>query len=454
MAAVSPSLLLALPIELISHILSFLSPTQLAKTSQICQLLRNLASDERLWSRFVLQNLPPDSQLEKPSPCKTWRELYAAHHPYWFLPKHRIWISDRALGGGGVVMGAVVMVQYDPRRGCIEGYQLVAPRGDHPFHTWDYDHDVIIHTFDPEVFLYRENPVIKLDLGNTCQGGRVQSETAMQCSQTDTVRSWVSLCRPIPPELQSPSMQLWPPRKLPAKQRVRSDSGSTFRDEGHRPKTWEEASDQAFRIRKGIGFQSRVLGIPVQMGESVVTFSTLLPESYTPTASKPWQGLWVGDYSGHGCEFLLVMQKRVSTHAPCIHPSSWRPEEFEGLERSNMNDLDEEFQNNPNRDEPAETSPSPPPDHERCQGAIDGSSSEQEEVAYHRLEAIKLTGDPNVPRGQYSWIAEDIGHDGLIRVANEDPFKGARIVKSFGHTAARGFRNGEWTRPLSSAVRV
>ena len=59
-----------------------------------------------------------------------------------------------------------------------------------------------------------------------------------------------------------------------------------------------------------------------------------------------------------------------------------------------------------------------------------------------RLEAIKLTGDPNVPRGEFTWIAEDIGPKGFVRVAHEQMFKGARVVRSLGHCAARGFRNG------------
>ena len=68
---------------------------------------------------------------------------------------------------------------------------------------------------------------------------------------------------------------------------------------------------------------------------------------------------------------------------------------------------------------------------------------EQDEDPYHgRIEAIKLTGDPNIPRGEYTFIAPDIGPNGLIRVATEEMFKGARIVKSVGHIAARGFREG------------
>jgi hypothetical protein len=66
-----------------------------------------------------------------------------------------------------------------------------------------------------------------------------------------------------------------------------------------------------------------------------------------------------------------------------------------------------------------------------------------DEVYKGSIEAIKLTGDPNVPRGEHTFIADDIGAAGFIRVAQEPPFQGARIVKCRGHIAARGFQEGD-----------
>lgn len=133
-----------------------------------------------------------------------------------------------------------------------------------------------------------------------------------------------------------------------------------------------------------------------------MTFSTLDPTTYTPTKEKPYQGIWVGDYSTHGCEFLLVLQTDVDDEL----------EDSRTLETSNGDDASEM--------------------HDRDEIGQRG-----------RLEGIKLTGDMNVPRGQHSWIAEDIGPGGLVGVAVDEPFIGARIVRCKGHVAGIGFQDGK-----------
>jgi hypothetical protein len=141
----------------------------------------------------------------------------------------------------------------------------------------------------------------------------------------------------------------------------------------------------------------------LHIGEEISTYATLDPELYTPTARYPYRGIWVGDYSGHGCEFLLVHQ--------------------------------------PERDD--ETDPDILP---RREGETEEDYAQRkiDETVYRgRLEAIKLTGDPNVPRGEYTFIVEDLGPAGFVRIIQEAPFHGARVVKSKGHVAGTGFVNGK-----------
>lgn len=141
----------------------------------------------------------------------------------------------------------------------------------------------------------------------------------------------------------------------------------------------------------------------VHLGEEVYTYATLDPKLYTPTEDKPYRGIWIGDYSGHGCEFLLM-------HQP---------------------DDDEPFDPASLVQEPDET-------------AEEFETRKHDERVYRgSIRAIKLTGDPNVPRGEYTFVADDIGKNGFVRVATEERFKGARVVKSRGHIAQTMFRDGE-----------
>lgn len=332
--------------------------------------------------------------------------------------------------------GQVIIARYDPRRGCIEAYRLVAEHGDHQFEPWERDSEVIIHTFNPKVSLWLDDPVIKLDLGwHKGQNGS-QREILMRTGGAVNIRSSIALCQAIPVALQTPSMALWPPAIVPATQRVRNESQSMFRSAGHRPRSLAEASDSTFRIRKWLEFRGPG---NTRVGEDVMTFSTILEESYTPTKQRPWQGIWVGDYSGHGCEFLVVIQKDVNCGQAPITASRWSSQSSlttlaSGELVNDTSDVTASEMPSPTReatvnDEDAalEAEPSEPPEDGSCWG---------------RLEAIKLTGDPNVPRGEYTWIAEDIGPKGLLRIANEQMFKGARVVRSLGHSAAREFRNG------------
>ena len=410
--------LLGLPPEIIYQILSHLECPALVCLFRTCKLLHKHAENELLWANLIRQTLPnpPDS----PFPSPTFRSLYIAHHPYWFLTKHRLWFSDNAY------TGKLILVKYDHRRGCIEGYRLLCKNGESNFENWSNNPAVIIQSFEPTMTPHHDRPVIKLEHSDPAAPAKRQGwwegEVRMKIGSDlhASVFSTFFLSRAIPRQLQDPSMELWPPRTIPAQERVRSASQDNFQGRGHKPQNYKEISEKTFRLRTWMQFSVGDSAFGVRMGEEVSTWGTLEPELYTPTIEKPYQGIWVGDYAGHGCEFLLVTQ-RETVRGEAYQTNSRPWSRWDSDLPENEPDMRIVMANTP-------------------RGG--GSNSHDDSIFRGRIEAIKLTGDVNVPRGEYSWIANDIGSAGFIRVAEEEPFKGARVVKSRGHLAARGFQNG------------
>ncbi|KAI0882352.1 uncharacterized protein GGS22DRAFT_170744 [Annulohypoxylon maeteangense] len=414
--------LLDLPSELIDAILSWLTPLELAAVSLVCRVLRSHANSDSQWKRHVLLNLP-GNRITTPYPCKSWRELYISHDPYWFLTKQKLWFCDREL------TGQMIVVRYDERRGCIEGYQLVSTRNKEGSEPWLADQDVHIHHFEPSVKLHLDKPILQLNadsLENIVRGKsslafrHFYSEQPMRIKNgTDPRFTNFLLAKPLNKQAlagrmgnEFPHGYVWPPPAIPARHRVTGQPAGVHplatsinytrsTSAMWQPHNRSEASDQIFRIRQWMEMGPPTLG--VHFAEEVVTYSTLDPVLYTPTAERPWRGIWVGDYSGHGCEFLLINQPDYDDgdNDPLAQLESETEEEFQ-----------ERFL------------------HER--------------VYRGRLEAIKLTGDANVPRGEYTFVADDLGEDGFIGTAREPPFEGSRVVKSKGHIAHMGFYNDRY----------
>ena len=420
--------LLQLPSEIIDQIFRYLECPSLVSLSRTSKLLRSHADNELLWASLLRAQLPPGDFPESPYPAESYRSLYISHHPYWYLARNKIWFSDDAH------TGKIILVKYDPRRGCIEGYRLVADRGQRDLIAWPYDPDVIIHTFDPRPSLWLDDPVIRLEqdpiIAKMRQGwwdGEIQMRTAVA---SHNIFSTFFLTRAIPEQLVDQSMALWPPMTIPRMPRVRSSSNDNFQGWGHKPQKFDEISDTTFRLRKWIQFSVGGSNFGVRMGDEVTTWSTLAPELYTPTAEKPYQGIYVGDYSGHGCEFLLVMQSDEASVAPPQNTQSpyyrTRPMML-ALAHHVQTLATQHIQNTPSSKQHTKN-----PVIEDNGGIFKGS-----------IEAIKLTGDPYIPRGEHTFIADDIGAAGLIRIAQEAPFQGARVVKCRGHVADPGFQEGE-----------
>jgi len=374
------------------------------------------------------KNLPPHDFPTTPYPGEDYRSLYISHHPYWFLPRHKIWMSDEPH------TGKLILCKFDPRRGCIEAYRLLGERGPSLGISWSYKPSVVIHSFNPRVFLQWDVPVLKLrheiEPFRTKQGwweGEIGFKAGEEGHLTNAS---FFLSRNIPERFQAPSMKLWPPRTIPGMPRVRAESQDRFTGRGHKPQSHDEISTTTFRTRHWTRFTYGFQHMGVRMGEEVCTWSTIDPALYTPTKEKPYQGIYAGDYAGHGVEFLLIMQTDKAPPPPRRQePSSYFRSMLTALGDDDADEdmLEEWLTGQPSAAHGRHVSPPPDPE-----GIYQGA-----------MEAVKLTGDPHIPRGEHTFIADDLGPGGFIRVADEHPFKGARVVRSRGHVAARGFQNGE-----------
>lgn len=507
-----PAPLLALPAELIHQVLTFLPPTTLATLSSTCRLLHDHTLSDQLWQPIVNAELP--EPFSNPSPCLTFRELYIAHHPYWFIARHKLWLSDSEPSG------KLLISRYDPRRGCIEAYAVVAERGLHTFELWSHDPSVAIHSFNPRVQLDLNQPVLKLNVGSPraqvnrghtpdFQGPRYEQnlwdtsgdqhcnrrlsqEILMDCSAPAGLCTTLMLARDHPAIATDAGTAVWPPLRLPAPSRTRNASENGYSGSGHRPSKLSQVSQNAFRVRKWVEFHGRHAsgnpsalsafdrisaalgltvraqpdspaaifggGLTVRMGEEIATYGTLLPEAYTPTPSKPWRGIWCGDYSGHGCEFLALLQPDHGAEEPLPSGMSWMQEWLQTGRRGSSSSwssyasahdelvgtvaeapFDEDEEDEWEVDAEAIPGQVLPTWRRQSRSAV----MQDDKVVYSgRIEAVKLTGDPNIPRGEYTFVVPELGDQGLVRIAQEEIFRGARVVRSAGHIAGRGFRNG------------
>lgn len=421
---------LRLPGEILLQIATHLHCQSLVSLSRTCRQLRSTAFDDKLWANLLRPYIPDDDYPLDPYPSASYRDLYITHHPYWFVPQQKLWISDDPH------TGRVMLCKFDSRRGCIEGYRLLAERGPSQSLYWPYNLNVMIHTFTPRVHLWMDDPVLKLPHDivpfNTKQGwweGEIKMSVGRPGHNTSAS---FFLARDLPNEAVGPGTEVWPPRTIPEMPRVRAASSDKFRGKGHKPQKYDEISQTTFRMRHWSQFSSGMSHLGVRIGEEVSTWSTLDPALYTPTPEKPYQGIYVGDYAGHGCEFLLVMH---TDKAP------FGPERGDDSIFSSYRLRAELIESSYAYDDPNQTSHQAAPSLDHM--PADAAARDPEASFHGALEAIKLTGDPNIPRGEHTFIADNIGSGGFIRNASEHPFCGARVVKSRGHVAARGFLHGK-----------
>ncbi|KAK4227321.1 protein executer 2, chloroplastic [Podospora fimiseda] len=478
--------LLLLPTELVLAILSYLSPIDVVAVSVTCCTLHTHATTDLLWQGFIQDNVP-GQKITKPYPCPNFRALYQAHDTRWCLPRYKIWVSDKDL------TGRLVIIRFDQRRGCIEGYQLVAFSKQRAMQPWEAEPSIRIHSFEPEVYLHLDKPILELHAVSSQETnaiyrervmtrliramrdgqyalindepvagfpaymlpetqpavGRFEAEVPMNMfgPNSATFCSYMPARALSPVELQSqatgsfPYGNVWPPPTIPASEyfmgagpRARGHGDEPLFRAEHRPTRRSEVSELAFHTRKFLTHPFPIIAreenntdtpspaanssgtnsgpsVPPRSNRAiyipfheVTTYATLDPKLYTPTKDKPFRGIWVGDYSGHGCEFLLMTQPDNDEETQLESPKSKEGETDEDYEKRKY----------------------------------------EQRIYRGSLEAIKLTGDPNIPRGELTFRVDDLGPEAYVRTIQDEPFKGARVVKSMGHIADNGFQHDQF----------
>jgi hypothetical protein len=311
------------------------------------------------------------------------------------------------------------MARYSLFRNRIEAYTLHASPSNFPTPApvfWEQNAEVIIVPFDPTIIVDVDQPFFLI----STNGPYGESGPWCYYSHPDP---FVQLARRLSPDEITSSTALWPPQTLPAASRTMRlliDEEYYGRDD-YLPDEYSEVSEHAFRIRPPEAGSHPLADIPefagwlnlhgnegIRNSNPTQTFATLPLESYTPTADKPWRGIWIGDYPGHSYEFLAFLQPDVPVSLP--HTAARRLTKL-GQKRS-IGVLDSEEK----------------------EGGLPRSSGQ--------LLGVKITGDVNVPRGEYSFIIPDLGPGGTMRFAEESMFKGARVVSGVGHIAGQGFTQG------------
>ncbi|OKL56609.1 hypothetical protein UA08_08150 [Talaromyces atroroseus] len=436
-----------LPDELLQDVLSLLPAPDVVSVSATCRALYRQAQDDKLWERLVNANLP--HTITKPGPFSSFRDLYSAHHPYWFLPRNKIWFSDNEY------TGKLIIARYDNRRGVIEAFRLLAELRDKNSVEWKSNPEVAIQPFNPRLRLWVDDPVLELRNPERLrpqdrQYSPDQFRMSM-ASQSAGVCSSFSLSRGslgISPRVRNDF--LWPPVTIPGEKSLRrnhellaDDKSETLQHIQKLSDNPRQISETSFYLRKWLHFGLGQVILPRQPGDHLSIFATLDPALYTPTKEKPFQGIWIGDYNFHGCEFLLFLQRDTGEPAPLSNNARRHLRSMLGGTRPDWDDEDEEEEVsllNGRGEDAFERASLPDAQASNDVDEIDGVKFQG------RLEGIKLTGDPNIPRGEISFVAEDIGPKGLISVSQDEEFRGARVVNSKGHIAFQHYTDDRWVK--------
>lgn len=262
-----------------------------------CKLLSAVTKNELFWQELVQENVP-GVKLQTPSPCASFRELFKAHDPHWFLSKNKLWFSDNPTAG------RLMIAKYHPKTGSIGLHDFFVNKLPHQFSTWEDDDHVIVHSFEPEIRLKISCRQLKLDIYSKpppsdlpAAEGRLKGEVSVSSGLSvhrEYFENWLFMLAKAwakDPGTES-TLDQWPPPNIPAKYRVDRTTieNQTSAARLSRPVNRSEINEESFRIRRWLREHPNGSARPV---ERVETWSTLDSRLYTPTEEKPYRGIFV-----------------------------------------------------------------------------------------------------------------------------------------------------------------
>ena len=362
-----------------------------------------------------------------------------------------------------------MVIGYDSSKQCVYGRTIACERQNYTVEPWFLDQHVVVHSWSPEIKAIPDSQVLNMSLQEISRvpiKDRLQHRLKLpgfgyMCNIEFT------LSRGSAKELTSTDASVWPPRIIAAHERI-VNLGFNYRSVvlQNRPEQLASLSESIFHLCR---YQWETNRAGHDHYAITNTYATLMPELYTPTKEKPWRGIFCGDYHAHGCEFIVVMQpdkpaalpgsaRRILSRYP---PNEQHQDVWKAMLDSPFGDSPGDYPSGYSLSQSSPPSPSSITttvfnlNDDRNNALIHNASSTSTKTPIttsstlnhrpNRIEAVKLTGDLNIPRGEYTFIAPDIGDVGLIGIGddNDSHFRGSRMVRSVCHIAERGFMHGE-----------
>lgn len=357
-----------------------------------------LLKDLNIWSHKLsagaISNLVPDS-TDCDAPCCLFRVYRRLFEHKWAKPS--IWFGDRHQ------FGSVITSIFNYDEGVFEFYECICDKDrelppDWTFSRFSANDNVEIHEYAPKINMI--GPILRID-PKSIDYDRPETLTDLNCRPEDIDREnprlAVSLLRvrPMLPSRIHPSMMLWPPRTIPTETRARNSSATEFRGQ----LAPRQPCDSIIRIVKTITYpgpsgNEPSSGVPsygtsadaasADAAFSTGVFASALGPTRHPARSADFMvgfGVWSAPNRMAG------EVRKVETY------SRW-PEQVK-------------LTSNIGEDDPLSATDLD------LQGLwvgdIGGRLGELlmfHQPTPHRLEAVKLTADVRVPRGEVEFVAD------------------------------------------------